>query len=349
MAEHARAGRRGATMKAVVAAVTLALGLGLGAPAGADPVIDNPTEALAKLSTLTRESTSLNEAVLTAQATLDERLAQLAEVEGRQRAATERMQTAQAQLEGLQEAVDKYALANYQGLRLNRVAALLTSDSPQDVLNQMSALEIVAKDTFDSVLGYRSARATATEAGSEAEAAAVQLRGIAEQARVQHAELAGRQAELATRIDEVKRLYETLSAQERERWAGQVVPPGFDPAGYVGVGAAADVVRAALSRLGTPYVWGATGPGSFDCSGLVMWAHNQAGKRIPRTSQMQAQGGAPVSPADIQPGDVVIYYSGATHVGLYIGGGKIVHASTYGVPVKVDSVNNAPIHSIRRY
>lgn len=317
--------------------------------AGADPVANNSTEALALLSQLSRESALANDEVLNSQLRLDDKLAQLAEIEARQRNATDRVAAAQEQLGALQESVDKYALANYQGLRLNRVSALLTSDSPQDVLNQMSALEIITKDTLDSVLGYRSARTTATTARAEAEAAAGQLRVIADEARLQHEQLARVQTELNTQIDKVKALYETLTEAERSVWAGVVVPPGFDPAGYVGVGAAADVVKAALSRLGAPYVWGATGPGEFDCSGLVMWAHRQAGKAIPRTSQAQAQGGMPVSPDQIQPGDVVTYYSGATHVGLYIGNGQIVHASDFGIPVKVDAVNSAPIHSIRRY
>ena len=108
-------------------------------------------------------------------------------------------------------------------------------------------------------------------------------------------------------------------------------------------------VQAALTRLGDPYVWAAAGPHAFDCSGLVVWSFQQAGLLLPHSSQMLATGGQPVSPEQIRPGDVITYYSDASHVGLYVGGGKVVHASTYGVPVAVAPMDNAPIHNIRRY
>ena len=116
-----------------------------------------------------------------------------------------------------------------------------------------------------------------------------------------------------------------------------------------GSGAGAIAVKAALTRLGDPYVWAAAGPHAFDCSGLVVWAFEQAGVALPHSSQMLADGGQPVSPNRMQPGDVITYYSDASHVGLYVGGGKIVHASTYGVPVAVVPIDNAPIYNVRRY
>jgi len=93
-------------------------------------------------------------------------------------------------------------------------------------------------------------------------------------------------------------------------------------------------VEAALSRQGLPYVWGAVGPDTFDCSGLMLWAWQQAGIEIPRNSAAQA--GLPEIPLDqLQPGDLVTYYSPVTHVGMYVGDGKVLHASMPGVPIKV--------------
>ncbi|GGC57645.1 C40 family peptidase [Hoyosella rhizosphaerae] len=109
------------------------------------------------------------------------------------------------------------------------------------------------------------------------------------------------------------------------------------------------VANAALSKVGSPYVWGATGPDSFDCSGLVQWAHNQVGASIPRTSQAQAGGGAPVSINNLQPGDVIAMYGGASHVAIYIGNGQVVHALNSSSPVKVDNLGDFPFHSARRY
>lgn len=93
-------------------------------------------------------------------------------------------------------------------------------------------------------------------------------------------------------------------------------------------------VEAALSRQGLPYVWGAIGPDTFDCSGLMLWAWQQAGVEIPRNSGAQA--GLRDIPLDqLQPGDLVTYYSPVSHVGMYVGDGKVLHASMPGVPIKV--------------
>lgn len=109
-----------------------------------------------------------------------------------------------------------------------------------------------------------------------------------------------------------------------------------------GSGSASGAVQAALSKIGAPYSWGATGPDAFDCSGLIYWAYQQQGMTVPRTSQSQLAGGTPVSRDQLQPGDVVGYYPGVTHVGMYIGDGKIVHASDYGIPVQVVDVDSMP-------
>lgn len=109
------------------------------------------------------------------------------------------------------------------------------------------------------------------------------------------------------------------------------------------------IADAALSKQGDPYVWGAAGPDSFDCSGLTSWAHEQAGKSIPRTSGEQAASGTQVSLDSLQPGDVVSYYSGASHVGIYIGGGQIVHALNAGSPVQIDDLNYMPINNAVRF
>ncbi|WP_315145820.1 C40 family peptidase [Corynebacterium variabile] len=109
------------------------------------------------------------------------------------------------------------------------------------------------------------------------------------------------------------------------------------------------IADAAMSKQGAPYVWGAAGPSSFDCSGLTSWAYNQVGKSIPRTSGAQASGGTPVSLNALQPGDIISYYSGASHVAIYIGDGKIVHALNEGTPVQVNDINYMPINNAVRF
>lgn len=113
---------------------------------------------------------------------------------------------------------------------------------------------------------------------------------------------------------------------------------------------AAAAVAYARAQVGKPYIMGATGPDAFDCSGLTSAAWSRAGVGIPRTSQEQASAGVEVSLANIQPGDLVIFYPGATHVGIYVGGGMLVDAANPRVGVREISLSNSwmPIHSIRR-
>ena len=80
-----------------------------------------------------------------------------------------------------------------------------------------------------------------------------------------------------------------------------------------------------------------------------MWAYQQAGIALPHSSQALASGGMPVSRDQLQPGDVVNFYSDASHTGLYVGNGMVVHASTYGVPVKVVPLDGAALYNARRY
>ena len=109
------------------------------------------------------------------------------------------------------------------------------------------------------------------------------------------------------------------------------------------------ILDAATTRVGSPYVWGATGPDSFDCSGLTSWAYQQAGISIPRTSQAQIGGGTQVSKADLQPGDIVAFYSGASHVGIYAGNGQVVHAPYSGTSVSYAPLDSMPFYGATRY
>ncbi|MFC9897453.1 C40 family peptidase [Nocardia sp. NPDC127579] len=121
---------------------------------------------------------------------------------------------------------------------------------------------------------------------------------------------------------------------------GQIVPPPASPAGL-------RALQAAESQIGTPYVWGGSEPGGFDCSGLVQWSYEQEGVGLPRTSQEQENIGTAVSLEAAQPGDVVIY-NGGTHTGIYAGDGQIVHAPSSGQSVTYAPVDQMPIEDIRR-
>ncbi|GAA2542954.1 NlpC/P60 family protein [Pseudonocardia hydrocarbonoxydans] len=127
-----------------------------------------------------------------------------------------------------------------------------------------------------------------------------------------------------------------------------VSAPAAAPAPTAASAARTTAVALALSKVGSPYRWGATGPSAFDCSGLVNWAFGKAGIDVPRTSRALSQTGTPVSRDQLQPGDLVFFYSPVSHVGIYIGDGQMVHASTSGKPVAVASIDGRQYNSARR-
>ena len=109
--------------------------------------------------------------------------------------------------------------------------------------------------------------------------------------------------------------------------------------------AAQTAVNTALAQVGDRYVYGATGPNSFDCSGLTSFSYKAAGISLPRTSKAQSTFGTPVSKANLQPGDLVFFYSPVSHVAMYIGNGQIVHALNSSKPVQVMKLDSMPSYA----
>ncbi|MFF7385932.1 NlpC/P60 family protein [Streptomyces griseoluteus] len=123
---------------------------------------------------------------------------------------------------------------------------------------------------------------------------------------------------------------------------------GTSSTGAEATSAGARAVAFATAQLGKPYVWGAEGPDSFDCSGLTSQAWADAGTLIPRTSQEQWKQLTHVDVTEMRPGDLVIYFSDATHVGMYVGDGKIIHAPRPGRTVTVAGAGTMPILGVVR-
>ncbi|MFJ2580537.1 NlpC/P60 family protein [Kitasatospora aureofaciens] len=124
--------------------------------------------------------------------------------------------------------------------------------------------------------------------------------------------------------------------------------PVAKPAPGSSIGAAA--LSYAATKVGSPYGWGDTGPNSFDCSGLMVWAFDQAGATLPRTSQAQAGAGTRIGTdlSQAQPGDLLIFFGDAHHVGIYAGNGQVLHAPKPGAFVRYEAVSNMPLSSIVR-
>ncbi|MFI7340099.1 NlpC/P60 family protein [Streptomyces sp. NPDC050085] len=111
---------------------------------------------------------------------------------------------------------------------------------------------------------------------------------------------------------------------------------------------AQSAISFAYGALGKPYVWGATGPNAFDCSGLTQAAYRSAGVSLPRTTYAQINAGQRVPKSQLQPGDLVFFYSGISHVGLYIGNGQMIHAPNPSAPVRIAPIDQMPFAGATR-
>jgi len=340
-------------------------------------------DALAKLTELSRQAERTTEAMHSAELDLDNKLAAQTAAEATQSADQAAVDTATAKLATFQSSVDKFAAAQYMGGRTSGMDAMLTADSPQRLIDQLSVQRVMASEMRVQMNNYRTVSDQAAKAREASAKSAAEAKTAAEQAAAVRADLQSKQSQLQIQMAVVKSQFEALTPGQREALAavppppplpeaappapqdpaivaappeggippGDVAPPdgALAPEAPGGTGEGMMAVQAALTRIGSPYSWGGSGPNQFDCSGLVMWAFQQAGISLPHSSQALARGGQPVDTSQMQPGDVVNYYSDASHTAIYIGDGMMVHASTYGTPVRVAPVNNAPIYNVRRY
>ncbi|MBQ0986062.1 C40 family peptidase [Streptomyces sp. F63] len=111
---------------------------------------------------------------------------------------------------------------------------------------------------------------------------------------------------------------------------------------------AQQAIEFARAQIGKPYVWGATGPNSYDCSGLTGAAWKAAGVTLPRTTYDQVNTGTRVAKSAMQPGDLIFFYGDISHVGLYIGDGQMIHAPKPGTNVRIESIDTMPFYAATR-
>lgn len=165
------------------------------------------------------------------------------------------------------------------------------------------------------------------------------------------AELAKVEAEQAARTKAIEAEIKKLNAMRLDAYAngagiGKLAPVAC-PTTYPG-GPAGTAVRFACRQIGKMYVWGSSGPNTFDCSGLTMAAWRAAGVGLPHNAKAQRAAVKSVARADLRPGDLVFFYNDLHHVGMYAGNGWIVHASQSGVPIKMRRMDDGNIHSFGR-
>lgn len=218
-------------------------------------------------------------------------------------------------------------------------AALLVAGSPQEFVGQLLVLDRLARQRERAVNDL-------TNAHDRFAIARRTLAALADQQLDQQQRLAAHKTRIEREITRLRAMRHRAAATGlrlvSHADAGPRVPPPYLP------GAAGRAVAFAFGQLGKPYRWGADGPDAYDCSGLTSAAWARAGVRLPHSARSQWGAVAHVGRGQLRPGDLVFYYGGISHVALYIGGGRMIHAPQYGEPVRIDSVNYQPVHGYGR-
>jgi len=302
--------------------------------ASADPPVpDTASEAAQLVAQSGRDLEILQEEQNEAQVALDRYIAEAA-------ASTVALGEVNARLSEIDGRVRGVARSAFAGDRLGSFSAILTAESPQEFLDRVNTLEYMSGR--DTALLDEATR-TRDEATALSEAANASV--AASQAVV--SDIAARRAALESQIDTYEDLYAQLTTEERAVVGGGASDGGAEvgggarpPGAIIAPSEAARIaVETAYAQLGDRYVWGAGGPDSFDCSGLTSFAYRAAGVSLPHSSRSQSQMGMAVSRGELQPGDLVFAYSPVSHVGIYVGGGQVIHAYSSGSPVSLGSVD----------
>jgi cell wall-associated NlpC family hydrolase len=349
VAAHRRPRPRSLSGGTTRAAVTIVLagaatatgldGTGQAAPA------PSPAQVEARVDKLYREAEVATEKYNGAQekaATAEKRLRTLGEEAARR----------QQRLNAARDALGTIATAQYRAGGIDPAMALLLSADPQRYLEDAEFTE------------REGVRQTAQVADARKQLREIeQLRGAA---RIELASLRSRQAELRRqketitgKLGEARRLLSRLSPQQRAALGEDGARASREGAAArealtarravaAPTSRAAAAVAYAYRKLGSPYVWGATGPDAFDCSGLVQAAYRAAGVSLPRTTYAQIGAGRRVPRSELRPGDLVFFYSGISHVGIYVGDGQMIHAPNPSAPVRLAPIDEMPFAGATR-
>ncbi|MEO5874116.1 MAG: NlpC/P60 family protein [Streptosporangiaceae bacterium] len=239
--------------------------------------------------------------------------------------ATDNATRQQKALEVVQKRVGTLASTTYMNSGSDAAMSFATSPDPQVFLDQSATLSYFAAQDGTQALTLIDAMQAAQRSKKSADGRSQQVKSL--------------KTELDSKVKKLKTDYTKLRDKVVKKNPANITKIPAIP----GAGKAADALRAALTKLGDPYVWGADGPTSFDCSGLTMWAYAQVGINLPHFTGSQWNAGTHVSRAELQPGDLVFFYSDLHHVGMYIGNGMMVHAPQTGDVVRIVPMGDRPL------
>ena len=292
-------------------------------PAGAEPDID---DVQAKVDTLYHQAEQASERYNKAKLEL-----------GQLKEDLESLQSDQSrqgdQVSKVRHDLQRAILRQYEGQTMDAVGQVVVSDDPTTFLSQLSTMSAF-NDMQDQLFDDYSTELKSLDIRSDATAKrAGQVAAIEK-------ELGAEKATIDKKLSEAQALLDQLKDEQREEVLsrGTVRTPSDIPVS----GRASAAVQYALAQVHDAYVYGAAGPSAFDCSGLMMMAWAQAGISLPHSSSAQYGVGRHVASSDLQPGDLVFYYSPISHVAMYIGNGLIVEAANPGAGIRVSGVFSMP-------
>jgi peptidoglycan DL-endopeptidase CwlO len=310
---------------ALVAASGIAVYAGAGAGAAPKPTI---AQVKAKVNSLQGQVDKIGEQY-------DAAGQQLATAKARLTSVSRQASAAQAKYDQASAALTSVAVGTYENANQTSIIGLLTSGDPTAVLGQASLLlqvEGTHNEQATQLLSVAKELTTIKEQRQRTATGVAQLQ----------AQFAGQKKSITKLLDVQTSLLSSLTTEQQEQVAattvgGSTTSPSVvtTPVAYTGPTntQAGQAVAYAFAQIGKPYVWGATGPDSFDCSGLMVASWSAAGLTIPRTTYDQWASLPHIPLSDVQPGDMILY-NGESHVAMYVGNGMIIDAPHTGADVE---------------
>lgn len=263
--------------------------------------------------------------------------------------AEEDIEAQEAKVSELKSGLAQLALMRYQSGGIDITAQLLEGDDEGSFLDSLATIDSVSTRTNSSVQDVQVEQAQLDRLRQDAADAEAEM---AEQKEAQAAQV----EKLEEQEAQAQKVVDDLEADERERLlalqnretttataaASSAVDSQDFGSGESGSAKGEAAVQWAIAQLGSPYVFASSGPNGFDCSGLTSGAYASVGISLPHLASSQFNTGTPVDRADLQPGDLLFFYPGITHVGMYVGNGVMVHSSPNGGGVHYSNLSTYP-------
>jgi cell wall-associated NlpC family hydrolase len=332
---------------AVVAVISATPSLADPAPSTnpAPPTMPTGTP-LQQYQQLATQASDLQEQLLTAQDEQKKAQTTLDQANGDLGNAQQALLAAEGQEAGLRGQVDQLTEAQYEGARFGQLSALLTGSSAKDYLDKASMLQDLAENSSKTLGSMQVATDAATAAQQRAAKDQKTAQDATNAANALVAQIQQEQSQLAPLEQQAQNAMKKVSKSALDA-ANQSLNPGDFIAPP---GAAGTAIRTAEAQIGKPYVWAAAGPGSFDCSGLMLYSWAAAGISLPHSSQEQSTMGAYVPLSQVQPGDLIFFGSSSGsihHVGMYVGNDDMVDAPNSNEDVKIQPVFSGALFARR--